>query len=102
MITISIFSCPSNRSSAEAFTLHIPYGARGEPANPARAQWMGTHTMPDNLFRAARCHERAAESIKLADASFDQPMEARYRLLAERYIELAEREEALEGQDGLV
>ena len=45
---------------------------------------------------------RAAECIKLADASFDQPMEARYRLLAERYIKLAEREEALEGQDGLV
>lgn len=59
-------------------------------------------TMPDNLIRAARCHERAAECIKLANASFDQPMEARYRLLAERYIKLAEREEALEGQDGLV
>jgi hypothetical protein len=56
-------------------------------------------TMPDNLIRAARCHERAAECIKLANASFDQPMEARYLLLAERYVKLAECEEALEGQE---
>jgi hypothetical protein len=74
----------------------------GGPLIPLVPSGWGTHTMPDNLFRAARCHERAAECIKLANASFDQPMEARYRLLAERYIKLAEREEALEGQDGLV
>jgi hypothetical protein len=36
-----------------------------------------TCTMPDNLIRAARCHERAVECIKLANASFDEPMEAR-------------------------
>jgi hypothetical protein len=58
-----------------------------------------THIMPDILIRAARYHERAAECIKLANASFDQPMEVRYRLLAERYIKLAECEEVLEGQD---
>jgi len=69
------------------------------PLIPLVPSGWGTHTMPDNLFRAARCHERAAECIKLADASFDQPMEARYRLLAERYIKLAECEEALEGQE---
>jgi hypothetical protein len=56
-----------------------------------------TCTMPDNLIRAARCHERAVECIKLANASFDEPMEARYRLLAERYIKLAECEEAVGG-----
>ena len=55
--------------------------------------------MPDNLLRVARCHERAAECITLANASFDQTMEARYRLLAERYIKLAEREEAVEGPE---
>lgn len=69
------------------------------PLIPLVPSGWGTHTVPDNLFRAARCHERAAECIKLADASFDQPMEARYRLLAERYIKLAECEEALEGQE---
>jgi hypothetical protein len=53
--------------------------------------------MPDTLLRAARYHERAAECIKLANASFDQPAEVRYRLLAERYIKLAECEEVLEG-----
>jgi hypothetical protein len=59
----------------------------------------GHHIMPDILIRATRYHERAAECIKLANASFDQPMEVRYRLLAERYIKLAECEEVLEGQD---
>jgi hypothetical protein len=55
--------------------------------------------MPDIVIRATRYHERAAECIKLANDSFDQPMEVRYRLLAERYIKLAECEEVLEGQD---
>jgi hypothetical protein len=55
--------------------------------------------MPDTSIRPARYHERAAECIKLANASFDQAMEARYRLLAERCIKLAECEEALNEQD---
>ena len=54
--------------------------------------------MPNTLIRIARHHERAAECIKLANASFDEAMEARYRLLAERHIKLAECEEALEQQ----
>jgi hypothetical protein len=108
-VTISIFSRPLNRRTSDAFLLRIPYDARGRPAaippNPLvpseASQWTdrGTHTIPDNLIGAARCHERAAECIKLANASFDQPMEPRYRLLAERYIKLAECEEALEGQE---
>jgi hypothetical protein len=28
-VTFSIFSCPSNRRSSDAFELCIPYGARG-------------------------------------------------------------------------
>jgi hypothetical protein len=108
-VTISIFSRPLNRRTSDAFLLRIPYDARGRPAaippNPlvpsgaSHRSGLGTHTMPDNLIGAARCHERAAECIKLANASFDQPMEPRYRLLAERYIKLAECEEALEGQE---
>ena len=55
--------------------------------------------MPDTLLRVARCLERAAECIKLANASFDQPMEVRFRLLARRYTKLAECEEAWGEQD---
>jgi hypothetical protein len=108
-VTISIFSRPLNRRTSDAFLLRIPYDARGRPAaippNPlvpsgaSHRSGLGTHTVPDNLIGAARCHERAAECIRLANASFDQPMEPRYRLLAERYIKLAECEEALEGQE---
>ena len=55
--------------------------------------------MPDTLIRIKRHHEFAAECIKLANASFDEPMEARYLLLAEQYTKLAECEEALVEQD---
>jgi hypothetical protein len=55
--------------------------------------------VPDTLIRIKRHHEFAAECIKLANASFDEPMEFRYRLLAERYTKLAECEEALVEQD---
>jgi hypothetical protein len=56
--------------------------------------------VPDTLIRIKRHHEFAAECIKLANnASFDEPMETRYRLLAERYTKLAECEEALVEQD---
>jgi hypothetical protein len=58
----------------------------------------GDSLVPDTSIGIARHRERAAECIKLANASFDEPMEARYRLLAERYIRLAECEEALEEQ----
>lgn len=43
---------------------------------------------------AAHYRERAAECAKLAEASFEEEIEAHYRYLAERYIKLAEAEEA--------
>jgi hypothetical protein len=52
--------------------------------------------MPDTLNRPSQYQERAAQCIKSANDSFDQDMEARYRLLAERCLKLAEREEALD------
>jgi hypothetical protein len=49
--------------------------------------------MPTAANNATRLHQRAAKCTKLADGSFDQSVETRYRCLAERYFKLAECEE---------
>ena len=55
---------------------------------------MGLTTMRDRMTWAAHFRERATECTKLAETSFDETIEANYRLLAERYLKLAEAEEA--------
>jgi hypothetical protein len=112
-VTISIFRVHRTGIRRRRSSFARPYGhARGGPGciptppigwgrrscqRRIKSDKRGTHTMPDTLLRAARCHERAAGCIKLANASFDQPAEVRYRLLAERYTKLAECEEARGG-----
>ena len=51
--------------------------------------------MPDPMARARHFRDRAVECEHLADLCSDEKFRGAYRILAERYIALAEAEEAL-------